>query len=110
VQQQRPGRPKGVDQLPGGLRSEADQVDDRVGAQLRDPLTERPGGVLGIAVSGHALHRPPFRRLAVGRPLASGHRDDVMSGTDQPRHQVAADMSGCSDHHYTTQCQHLPLS
>src|SRR3954451_15089800 len=63
VQEKRASGPQRIDELLGGLRSEADQVDNRVRPQARDQRTERPGRVACISVGAHPLHRPPLHRL-----------------------------------------------
>jgi hypothetical protein len=56
VQQQRTRRPKRVDEVFGGCRSEADQVDDCVRLKAGDPSTEDAGDFVGGAVSVDPLY------------------------------------------------------
>ena len=79
------------------LGREAEHVDDGVRRQRGDPLAERPGGVLGLAVGGDPLDRPPLRRRHVRLALAAAERHDLMAGSDQARDQVGPDVAGGPD-------------
>ena len=97
VHQQRAGRPQRVDQLRGRGGGEADQVDDHVGAQRGDPVAEDPGGVLGVPVDGDPADRRPLRAVVVGLAGTAAQRDHLMTGPDQARDQVTADVARGSD-------------
>ena len=83
--------------LPRGFGREAEQVNDGVRRQRRDPLAEVPGRVLGLPVDRDPLDRPPFRRRPVRLALAPAQRQDLVSASDQARDEVGADVAGGSD-------------
>jgi hypothetical protein len=94
VQQQRPGGAQCVGQLPGGVGGEADQVDDRIGAQVGDAPAEDAGLVFRVPVHGGPGHRAPLRTGVVGLAGAAAQRDHLMAAADQPRYQTGPDMPG----------------
>src|SRR4029077_13075755 len=92
-------RPKRVDQVLGGCRREADQVDDCVRTNVGDPSTEDAGDLVGGAVGVYVLYRPPLRGLLVRLPFAATDRDDLMAGAQQSGHEVGADVPRRPDPH-----------
>jgi hypothetical protein len=102
VQQQRTGRSQCLDELPGRLGREADQVDDRVRAQAGDPGAERAGRVLGLPVRDDPLDRTPLGRAVIRLATAPAHRDDLIPGPDQARNQIGTDVPGRTDDHHST--------
>ncbi len=102
VQQQRAGRAQRLDELARRGRGEADQVDDHVGVQRRDPPAEGPRGVFGVPVHRDPGDPIPLRGRVVGVALAPAQGDHLVTAPHQPRHQVGADVPGCADDHYAT--------
>ena len=94
VDQQRPVRAQGVDELPRRGGGEADLVDDHIRPQRQDPCAERSLLVLGVTVDRHPADRTPFPARVVRIPGPAADRDHLMAAAHQPRHQIGANVPG----------------
>jgi hypothetical protein len=81
------------------LELEADEIDYDVGAERSDARTEFTGAFGRLPIERDAFDVLPRSRGAVGFPPTAAYRDNVMTRGNQPRDQVAADMSRGANHY-----------
>src|SRR4051812_61797 len=83
---------KRIDDLIGGFRREADEVDDNVSIQIGDCRSERSGCFLHRAVDDDATSVIPFSRRVIRRALSSRDGDYLMPTANQSRNKPRPDM------------------
>ena len=74
-------------------------------ASGRRPAIRAPNVPAASSASRSAATRSTERHsgaVVVRLAIAPADRDDLVPGPDQPGHQIGADMTGRSDHHYST--------
>ena len=88
---------QGLYQRPRAGEPEGDHVDHDVGREFSYEIREGATGLLRRPVGDNVLHRIPGFVRTVRRRLAPGDIDDGVTGLDQTRHQIGADMSTSAD-------------
>lgn len=86
-----------VDQRGGRLEREADQVDDGIGPEARDPLAERAVPVFLLPVRDDLAYVLPLGRVGIGLPGPAADVDDLVTSAHQPGDEVCADMTAATD-------------
>ena len=79
------------------FKREANQVDDDIGSEGCDEVSERAGGFFCRAVDGDSLHFSPGAVGQIGLAGPATGDDYCVSGGDEPRNEEGADVAGSAD-------------
>ena len=79
-----------------GLQIETDQVDNRVGAKLTDPLAKRPIALGFGAIDSDVLRFIPPLEALIGLAITPRYGNDFVPAGHESGHEPCAYVSCCS--------------
>jgi hypothetical protein len=89
--------PEGFNELLRAFESEAGDVDDGIGLEGGDALSEGAGGFFGFAIENGVGYFVPGSVGLVRFALVAADADDVVSGLYEAGGEVSADVAAAAD-------------